>query len=561
MSAVSRRSVLAATTTAGLWTSRPATAAEITAAGLGSPPTLPGGLVPYVAAYVNWSGEVRIDSAWRVTAGTAPQVADLANWAAGAGWRLRAVGYGHNWSPLIADPARSDLARVLLVDVRAGLGSVRVDTATSRVTAGAGASLDAIHEALIGARLAFAHAPAIGGITIGGALAIGAHGSGIPAKGEAGRAGWTFGSLSNAVVSLDAVVWDTATGRYAVTTFTRADPRTPALLCHLGRAFVTSVTLQAGASTKLRCQSTTSYSMDALCAAPGSWSLFAGPTLSSLLERCGRVEIQLFPFTSTPWVKMWSLAPSWPLLSRPVSSPYNYAFADNPPTDILDLIAGSPSQTPMLGQLMLTTTSTSLSTGMLTDLWGEPGDVQRYVRSTTLKVAEGAWAVVCRRADVQRVVSEFWSAHRSRLNRYAAAGRYPIDSVVEIRVTGTDRPSEAPGGGAAPLLSATSPVAGRPELDTVVWMSVLTTPGKAWSAPFFTEMEAWMFANYATYAVTRVEWSKDWAFTATGPWTDTTTLGARIPGSFGAAYGTARSTLGALDPRRIYASPLLDALL
>ncbi len=561
MTTPSRRTVLAAATTAGMWATRPASAAEIAASGLGIPPSLPDGLTPYAAAFVNWSGEVRLDTVWRVKAATAQQVADRANWAAGAGWRLRAVGEGHTWAPLIADPARSDLTRVLLVDIRDGLGAVRVDATTRQVTAGAGASLDAVQEALIGARLALAHAPAIGEITVGGALAIGAHGSGIPAKGESVRAGWTFGSLSNAIVSLDAVVWDPAAGRYAVTTVTRSDPRAPALLCHLGRAFITSVTLQAGASTKVRCQSTTAYSMDALCAAPGSWSLLGGPTLASLLDRCGRVEIQLFPFTGNPWVKTWTLAPSWPLFSRPVTSPYNYAFADNPPTQILDLIAGSPSQTPVLGQLMLTTTSASLTTGLLTDLWGEPGDLQRYVRSTTLRVAEGAWAVVCRRADVQRVVAEFWSAHKSRLGRYAAAGRFPINNVVEIRVTGTDRPTEAPGGGAAPLLSVTSPVAGRPELDTVVWLSALTTPGQPWSPQFYTEMETWMFTNYAAYAVTRVEWSKDWAFTADGAWSDPTTLGARIPGSFGSAYGTARASLDALDPARIYASPLLDALL
>lgn len=563
--ALPRRTLLRAAPALG-WTARPATAAEIAGhasggvAGLASAPTLPGGLVPYAVTFVNWSGEVRLDPVWRVDASTAAQVADLANWAAATGWRLRAVGFGHTWSPLLADPTRSDLSRVLLVDIRAGLGTVRVDTTTRRVTAGAGATLDAIHNALDGAGLALAHAPAVGAITIGGALAIGAHGSGIPAKGESIRAGWTFGSLSNAVASLEAVVWDPAAGRYAVTTFPRSDPRTPALLCHLGRAFVTAVTLQAGTATRLRCQSsTTAYTMDGLCAPPGTWSLLGGPTVSSLLDRCGRLEIQLFPFTSTPWVKLWSLAPTRPLLSRPVNEPYNYGFADNPPTSVLDLL-GSPSQTPLLGQLMLTATTTGLSLGGLADLWGDPGDVQRYVRPTTLKVAEGAWAVICRRADVQRVLAEFWKAHKTRIARYAASARYPINNVIEIRVTGTDRPEQAPAGGAPPLLSVTAPLAGRADLDTVVWISLVTTPGQPASADFFTEMEAWMFANYAAYAVTRVEWSKGWAYTTTGAWRDPVTLGSRIPASFGPGFAAARDILAALDPRGIYSSPLLDAL-
>lgn len=68
----------------------------------------------------------------------------------------------------------------------------------------------------------------------------------------------------------------------------------------------------------------------------------------------------------------------------------------------------------MLGQLMWTTTTTALTTGGLTDLWGDPNDVLRYVKASTLKVMAGAWAVVCRRSDVQRVRTSFWRAHSSR---------------------------------------------------------------------------------------------------------------------------------------------------
>ena len=48
-----------------------------------------------------------------------------------------------------------------------------------------------------------------------------------------------------------------------------SDPRSAALLCHLGRAIITRVRLAAGSGTKTRCQSSTAYSMDSLCAAPG----------------------------------------------------------------------------------------------------------------------------------------------------------------------------------------------------------------------------------------------------------------------------------------------------
>lgn len=88
---------------------------------------MPGGLSAYVAVFRNWSGEIAIDATWRVSVSSADQVAALANWAAGAGWKLRASGYSHNWSPLVIDPVRSDPASVLLVDPRTGLAQVSVD--------------------------------------------------------------------------------------------------------------------------------------------------------------------------------------------------------------------------------------------------------------------------------------------------------------------------------------------------------------------------------------------------------------------------------------------------
>ena len=58
------------------------------------------------------------------------------------------------------------------------------------------------------------------------------------------------------------------------------------------------------------------------------------------------------------------------------------------------------------------------------------------------------YAVLARRADIQRVVAEFTAFFQERLYAYAAAGRYPVNGPVEIRVTGLDlrsRPGRAPG--------------------------------------------------------------------------------------------------------------------
>jgi FAD/FMN-containing dehydrogenase len=52
--------------------------------------------------------------------------------------------------------------------------------------------------------------PAPGDITVGGMLAINAHGSAIPGTGETRQPGQTYGSLSNPILSLTTVVWFTA---------------------------------------------------------------------------------------------------------------------------------------------------------------------------------------------------------------------------------------------------------------------------------------------------------------------------------------------------------------
>lgn len=169
--------------------------------------------------------------------------------------------------------------------------------------------------------------------------------------------------------------------------------------------------------------------------------------------------------------------------------------------------------------------------------------------------------MLCRRSDVQRVLSDFWSAHKARISRYAAAGRYPVNNTVAIRVTGTDTAAQRPSGSdAPPTLSATAPLPGRPELDTVVWLSVLTLPGTADSDPFFAETEAFLRTTMSSYAVVRPEWSKGWAYPRPalhrrdGAYLD-------HPGELRAGVAVGPSTLAALDPARIYASPLLDRLL
>jgi FAD/FMN-containing dehydrogenase len=64
---------------------------------------------------------------------------------------------------------------------------------------------------------------------VGGALAIDAHGTFVPAAGSLAT-GHTGGSLSNLVLRFTAIVWDPAAGAYVSKSFDRSHPDAPAFL-------------------------------------------------------------------------------------------------------------------------------------------------------------------------------------------------------------------------------------------------------------------------------------------------------------------------------------------
>jgi FAD/FMN-containing dehydrogenase len=496
----------------------------------------------------------------------------LANWAHANGWRIRARGMKHNWSPIGVDPDATCDTPMLLVDTTAHLTAVSVDSSASppTVTAQTGIDLLSLHTALQAVGLGLTNCPAPGALSLGGALTVNGHGTSVPAVGEQLQPGHTFGSLSNLLRSVTAVVWDPALQAYALRTFARSDPEMAALCVHLGRAFLVEVTLQVGANSRLRCESYRSYTAAELFAAPGSGS--TGKTFSAFLDESGRVETILYPFTENPWLKVWTVTPEKPFWSREVSAPYNYPFSDNIPADVSALlqqiVSGDVSLAPAFGTTMAIVTDAGLTATLSWDLWGWSKDVLLYIQPTTLRVAECGFAVSCARADLQRVLSEFHQKYLSMQQAYRDRGEYPMNGPVEIRVTGMDRPEDCLVPGAqVPLLSAARPWTGHPEWDCVIFFNILSVPGTPVSARYYAELEEWFYANYPSYAGVRVEWSKGWAYTEAGAYTNELTLGARIPASFtqgmaqDAGFRAAVGMLDAMDPHRVFSTKFLDRLM
>ncbi|MFC6041534.1 cholesterol oxidase substrate-binding domain-containing protein [Nocardioides hankookensis] len=535
-------------------------------AALPTPPAFPAGIPLFQQSYKNWSGAIAVDGVWTCTPNAPADVVTLANWARSKGWRLRAKGSSHNWSPLSLAADGSDAANVVLVDTKTKLTAISVDTATSRVRVQTGATMLAMMTALENAGLGITASPAPGDLTVGGVLAIDGHGTAVPKTGEVKPAGHTYGSISNLVQQITAVVWNAPTSSYVLKTYQRNDVEAGALMAHVGRSFITEVVLQAGANQRLRCQSWFDIPATELFAPAGS----GGKTFESYLNSAGRVEAIWFPFTPKPWLKVWSVAPSKPIFSKQVNSPYNYTFSDNLPQSIFDLsaqiIGGNPAAVTDFGTLNYNIVAAGLVTTFTYDIWGWSKNLLLYVRPTTLRVTANGYAILCRRADVQRVIQEFTFRYSTRLNDYRQQGKYPMNGPVEIRVTGVDKPGDV-GATRSPQMSALRPRPDHPEWDCAVWLDILTLPGTPYADEFYAEMEQWIYSNYASYADVRPEWSKGWGYTSSGAWTSGTVVDTTVPNTFRTGYplndnwDSARAMLDILDPARVFSSAFVDRLL
>ncbi|KPI22625.1 Cholesterol oxidase substrate-binding protein [Actinobacteria bacterium OK074] len=531
-------------------------------------PGFPAGVDVYRSGYRNWVGDITAVGLWACAPRDGDEAVAVVNWAHRQGWTVRGRGSSHGWSPLTVPEGVAAGAPVLLVDTATHLTGLALEsTGPAAVRAGTGVTLEAFLGFLEGHGLGVTACPAPGDLPLGGALAVDAHGTAVPALGEQRLPGHTYGSLSNLVVSLTAVVWDAEADAYVLRTFRREDPEGAVLLAHLGRALVTEVVLRAGANTNLRCVSRVDVPVGELFAAPGS----DGRTFASFLDESGRAEAIWFAFTDHPWLKVWSVAPRRPLLSRHVTSPYNYPFSDNVPTLVADLVGRIASGAawylaPVLGNAQLDAAVLGLTATLSSDIWGPSKNTLLYLKPTTLRETANGYAVLTSRGQVQRVVHEFTRFYRERLDAYAARGRFPVNGQVEIRVTGLDDPADVGVTGAlAPSLSALRPRPDRPEWDTAVWLDILTLPGTPYAPEFYREVERFLLDTYdGGDALARVEWSKGWAYTDNAAWSDAEVIGTAVPASFGDSAGPswdrAAAGLERLDPHRVFDNPFLSRL-
>jgi hypothetical protein len=192
------------------------------------------------------------------------------------------------------------------------------------VSVGTGVKLRKLLEFLESHGLGLFASPSFAHPTIGGMLAMGAHGSGIPSSHHDSKSrGHTYGTINNLVISMTIVAWDDQRNSYTLKTLFRSHPDTKAFLTNLGRTFVTSVTLRVGRNQMLRSQS---YFL-----LPSS-ELFAHPskvkeetrTISKFAVSYGRINAICLPPGNMFWLLAWHEEPIKPPKSRMTYGPFNY---------------------------------------------------------------------------------------------------------------------------------------------------------------------------------------------------------------------------------------------
>lgn len=552
-----------------------------------TPPGFPSNIAITQETYLNWSLEINVPSVWTCVPKTAAEIVEVCNWAIGTGWQVRPKGIAHGWSPLTI-PNTTPAGNVVLVDTTEYLTEIKMIPATgkngARVRVGAGATMLQLLTFLeqqsggkgAASGYSFPHTPAPGNLTVGGALAINAHGTAIPSPADDFDA--SYGSLSNQILELTAVVTDPGSAnpnQYSLRTFKRGEGDDKALLTHIGRTFVVEAVLQVIDNYNLRCQSFTDISASTLFQAPGSGG---APTNSMIdfLNKSGRVEAIWYPFSDNPWLKVWTNSPTSPSSSRKVNEPYNYPFSDNLPVEATDLIKkiieGASFLTPVWGRLMASITSMGLDLGNSRDLWGPSKDTLLYIKDSTLRVTANGYAVQTKKEDAQQVIHLFTTKFTQMLNAYASKLKFPVNSPLEIRITALDDPAKvAVDSGVtaqSPVISSLSydNVAIQNKWDVAVWLDVLTLPGTPSSNDFYTELEQWMLTTYTgSFARVHPEWSKGWAYTNQGAWQNPTVF-ENIRTSFttgrsaGDNWDFEAQTLQKYDSHNLFRNSLIDAL-
>ncbi|XP_021945500.1 uncharacterized protein LOC110843774 isoform X2 [Folsomia candida] len=531
--------------------------------GCGKPPNFPLGITLLSSDFLNWSELLNMRSLWAAEPETPEDVVTLANWAYKHGYSLRPRGYSHSWAPLTVTPA-SQCSRTLIVDTTKHLTAMRMLTNSSglhapiNVLTQTGASWEDLLNYLESKNLGIFSFPAVGKMTIGGTLAVGAHGTGFPTRAAKLDTGFRTG---------DAVVWDYKKNEYALRTFTRLqDEDMRAFLVHLGRAFITQVSLMVGPNYNLRCQSITNIRADALFSRDHDNE----NALANFVENYDRVEAQFFPYTDRTWLKLWTEEKVKSGNALTIDKPYPYTHGRQvfrPADRLISLLAsGITRLTPVISRMTYEIGVSGVALTRTADVWGPSKNSLLYYHHLAHKFVSLGYNVVTSRANIQKVVNLCYLFYSRLSDEMATKGMWPMNQPLEFRITGLDKVEVMEINSTKttikpPALSFLSEIEGHPEYDVAVFFGLHYFPGTPNTATFMKAWESFLFTNFnGGYATARVEWAKTWGFDDDNSWVNSTVFNQILPATYGSEWNWAMAKLDEYDPHNIYSNEFLQKL-
>eukprot|EP00672_Neobodo_designis_P016215 CAMPEP_0174843700 /NCGR_PEP_ID=MMETSP1114-20130205/10686_1 /TAXON_ID=312471 /ORGANISM="Neobodo designis, Strain CCAP 1951/1" /LENGTH=819 /DNA_ID=CAMNT_0016077927 /DNA_START=41 /DNA_END=2500 /DNA_ORIENTATION=- len=318
--------------------------------------------------YESWSKTIVQDHMHVCHPLSVDEALEVVNWAVAEKKRVRVMGIRHGWSPITIAPQNDEDAKEVVLVVLDKIADIAFSTMesdpkadgkpTATVPLGMGQLnfLTVLQEAerKAGPETAapgygISHCPAPDSITVGGMIAINGHGTAVANEQEEKIVGKvSYGSYSNRVVALNAVVWDDKIQKYVCKEFlrnTNGGKDIAPFLTSVGRAFLTQATLQVEPNYYMRCRSFMGIGWETMFAKPNEDGTPAEKSMAWFMERHGRVEAIWYPFTDKPWLKVWTVTGNKrPKNSKAVNKACNYPFSDELPdflTGVVDLLTGS----------------------------------------------------------------------------------------------------------------------------------------------------------------------------------------------------------------------------
>lgn len=471
--------------------------------------------------FERFDGSESLPGQWRAIPGDEQQLLALAGWAQRSGRTLRPLGSAHTWSPTMTQDG-------IAVDMRR-FGGVAVDAVAKRATFGAGVTLEEATRAMEPHGCMFADVPAVGEATVGGAAAMGTHGTGFTEPG---------GTLSAGIVALRAVVFDGTTPK--LVTFSRSDAELAFAAMHLGSLLVTEVTFETIAARQFQLVATNVPTMRYLAGR-------GRPSLTEDLRERRAVELMWFADQGKSVARQMLLHRAWDPI-RPHDfvqrRPYAELFVNFATRDT-DRAVREALRDPDLRRGVGANLQRFFRIAAWRDRKESAQAAQLYSSGFIVRFRAAGWCLVCRRDRVPALLDAITQELNAAQRRWDHAWTGPA----EVRMTCVD-----PVDGL--LLSAAR--SGAP--DTVaVWLNLLADADDA-NGRRMREVETFLLGLVPTLAQSvRGEWSKAFGFDAAGqPWSDAATMARLVDRD---AVVQARAIRARLDPSDVFASPLARKVL